>query len=128
MPDHSKTFSEALRDAGRIAADFSKGFGRAMRQAKLRANGLGPPEEDPHPKTVEWCRSARPCLSDCSSVNRLVRDVADKRNASKKTAEKWLCHRMPDSLYEPGSYDSVDERYKYLRRAILQVDAFTESP
>jgi hypothetical protein len=35
---------------------------------------------------------------------------------------------MPDELYNTGTYTSEDERYKALRRAILRVYAFTESP
>jgi hypothetical protein len=57
-----------------------------------------------------------------------MREVAADRGESKKTAEKWLCDRMPDELYNTGTYTSEDERYKALRRAILRVYAFTESP
>jgi hypothetical protein len=107
-------------------ADVSAMTARVMLQVRLSAQGLGPPVETPHPKTVKWARAAYPHLEKCSGVDILMREVADA--ASKKTAEKWLCQRMPDELYNTGTYTSEDERYKALRRAILRVYAFTESP
>jgi len=117
IPDAISTFSEGMKKLNRRFVKIS-----------ALANGLEPPNEDPHPKTVKWAHAAHPHLDSCTSVDMLKREVAQEEGGSHKTAGKWLCRRMPDELYNPGTYSGVDERYKALRRAIRRIHVFIESP